>query len=189
MKKEMMLLSGLVLAFAATPAMAAGGFIRGEIGKSDVNIDVDGFGDDSDDDTSYSIRGGYFFNNNFAVEGFYSSFYDKSVTFEDGTDTIEVEGKLTGWGLGVVGKTDIGNDQVGFFVMGRAGFMRGEIDASATGLGSDSETSTKPYFGVGLGYDFNPKFGVSLNWDHQQGSGDGVDVTANTLAIGLEARF
>src|SRR5688572_28057718 len=73
MKKEMMLLSGLLLAFAATPAMA-GGFIRGEIGRSDVNIDVDGFGDDSDNDTSYSIRGGWFFNNNFAVEGFYSSF-------------------------------------------------------------------------------------------------------------------
>ena len=189
MKKEMMLLSGLVLALAATPAMA-GGFIRGEIGRSDVNIDVDGVGNDSDNDTSYSIRGGYFFNHNFAVEGFYSSFYDKSVEFDDGAGgTVDVDGKLSGIGLGIVGKTDLGNDQTGFFVMGRAGIMRGEIEASATGLGSDSESSTKPYFGVGLGYDFSPKLGLSLNWDQQKGSGDGVSVTARTLALGLEARF
>ena len=191
MKKEMMLLTGLALAFAASPALAAGGFVRGEVGQADVNVDVDGFGDDSDDDTSYSIRGGYFFNNNFAVEGFYSSFYDKSVEFDDGTDTIEVDGKLSGFGLGVVGKTDIGNDQTGFFVMGRAGVMRGKVKLSATGFGSESDTSTKPYFGVGVGYDFSPKVGLSLNWDQHSGSGaDGdVDITARTISLGLEARF
>ena len=190
MKKEMMLLTGLVLALAATPAMATGGFVRGEIGKANVDIDVDDFGGDSDDDTSFSFRGGYFFNNNFAVEGFYSSFYDKSFEVDDGTgDMIDVDGKLSGIGLGVVGKTDLGNDQTGFFVMGRAGIMRGKLDVSASGLGSADDTSTKPYFGVGLGYDFTPKIGLSLNWDQQKGSGDGVSVTARTLALGLEARF
>ena len=190
MKKEMMLLTGLALAFAATPAMAAGGFVRGELGKSDVNVDVDGLGDDSDDDTYYSFRGGYWFNNNFAVEGFYSNFYDKSVEFDDGTGgTVDVDGKLSGFGVGVVGKTDIGNDQTGFFVMGRAGIMRGTIDVSATGLGNGDESSTKPYFGVGVGYDFSPKWGMSLNWDQHKGSGDDIDVTARTLSLGVEARF
>ena len=68
MKKEMMLLSGLMLAFAATPALATGAFVRGEVGKANVDVDVDTVGNDSDHDTSYSIRGGYFFNDNFAVE-------------------------------------------------------------------------------------------------------------------------
>ena len=190
MKKEMMLLSGLALAFAASPAMATGGFVRGEIGKADVDVDVDGLGDGSDDDTSFSIRGGYFFNNNFAVEGFYSSFYDKSESFDDGAGgTVDADLKLTGLGVGIVGKTDIGNDQTGFFAMGRAGLMRGRIDASATGFGSEHDTSTKPYFGVGVGYDFSPKFGVSLNWDQQKGSSEGVDITARTIALGVEARF
>jgi hypothetical protein len=189
MKKEMMLLSGLVLAFAAAPAMA-GGFVRGEVGKADVDVDVDGVGNDSDDDTAYSIRGGYWFNNNFAVEGFYSSFYDKSVQVDDGSGgSIDVDGKLTGLGLGVVGKTDLGNDQTGFFVMGRAGLMRGKVDVSATGFGSADESSTKPYFGVGLGYDFTRQFGMSLNWDQHKGSGDDVSVTARTVSLGLEARF
>jgi OOP family OmpA-OmpF porin len=189
MKKEIMLLSAMVLALAATPAMA-GGFVRGEIGRSDANFDVDGVGDDSDDDTSYSIRGGYFFNNNFAVEGFYSSFYDKSFEFDDGAGgTIDADLKLSGIGLGVVGKTDFGADQAGFFLMGRAGFMHGKVDASATGFGSGNASSNKPYFGVGLGYDFSPTLGLSLNWDRYEGSGDDLDITANTLALGLEARF
>ena len=140
MKKEMMLLTGLALAFAATPAFATGGFVRGEIGKSNVDVDVSDLGDGSDHDTSYSIRGGYFFNNNFAVEGFYSNFYDKSESFDDGSGgTVDVNAKLSGFGVGVVGKTDIGNDQTGFFVMGRAGIMHGKLDASATGLGSEED--------------------------------------------------
>jgi hypothetical protein len=189
MKKEMMLLSGLVLALAATPAMA-GGFVRGEVGRANVDTHVDGFGSDSDNDTSYSFRGGYYFNNNFAVEGFYSSFYDKSFKLDDGSGgTVDVNEKLSGIGLGVVGKTDFGKDQTGFFVMGRAGIMRGKVEASATGFGSGSDTSTKPYVGVGVGYDFSPKFGLSLNWDRQKGSGSDVSVTADTLAVGLEARF
>jgi len=190
MKKEMMLLTGLALAFAATPAFATGGFVRGEIGKSNVDVDVSDLGDGSDHDTSYSIRGGYFFNNNFAVEGFYSNFYDKSESFDDGDGgTVDVNAKLSGFGVGVVGKTDIGNDQTGFFVMGRAGIMHGKLDASATGLGSDSASSNKPYFGVGVGYDFSPQWGMSLNWDQHKGSGDDIDVTARTLSLGVEARF
>jgi hypothetical protein len=189
MKKEMMLLSGLLLAFAATPALA-GGFVRGDLGKSNVDVDVDGVGNDSDDDTSYSFRGGYWFNNNFAVEGFYSSFYDKTVTVDDGSGgTIDVDGKLSGIGLGLVGKTDMGNDQTGFFVMGRAGIMRGKVEVSATGFGSADDTSTKPYFGVGVGYDFSPQFGMSLNWDQHQGSGDDLSITARTVSLGVEARF
>jgi len=188
MKNKMMLFSALVLAMAATPAMA-GGFVRGEIGQANVDFDVDGLGSDSDDDTSYSIRGGYYFNKNFAVEGFYSSFYDKSAEFDDGTVTYDAAPKLSGIGRGVVGKTDFGGDQTGFFLMGRAGFMHGKVDASVSGLGSDNASSNKPYFGIGAGYDFSPKLGLSLNWDRYQGSGDDLDITADTLALGLEARF
>jgi hypothetical protein len=71
----------------------------------------------------------------------------------------------------------------------RAGLMRGKIDASLTDIGSGSDTSTKPYFGVGIGYDFSPKFGMSLNLDHQKGSGSDLSITARTITLGLEARF
>ena len=192
MKKEMMLLTGRALAFAATPAMANGGFLRGEFGQADVDLDVDGFGSESDDDGAFSLRGGYFFNEHFAVEGFYSSFYDKSFEVEDGTDTIDVDSDFSGWGVGIVGKTYMTkNEQSGLYFMGRAGIMHSKLELSATGVGSDSDSSNKPYFGVGVGYDFSPSWGISLNWDQTKGSAaDGdIDVTARTLAIGLEARF
>lgn len=187
MSKQIMLLAGILLV-ATAPAMA-GGFIRGEAGRSNVDASISGLGGDSDSDSTFSLRAGYSFNKNFAVEGFYSRFYDKSFTIDDGVDTLTASFKLSGIGLGVVGKTDIGGDGLGFFLSGRAGAMRGKIDASLTGYGSGSETSTKPYFGVGAGYDFSEKFGMSLNADRYKGSGSEFSITATTVTLGLEARF
>lgn len=44
-------------------------------------------------------------------------------------------------------------------------------------------------FGVGAGYDFNEKFGISANYDRLKGAGDGFEVDADTLTLGFEARF
>jgi opacity protein-like surface antigen len=188
MKKNFVLAAALALCAVSTAASAAGsgGFVRGEIGRSHVNFDASGVGSDSDNDTSYSIRGGYFFNANFAIEGFYSKFYDKNFTYVSPDDTNL---KLSAIGLGLVGKKNFGADGNGFFIDGRAGVTRGKIDVSVSGFGSDSATSTKPYFGVGAGYDFSRNFGLSLNYDHQKGDGDGFSVTANTLTLGAEYRF
>jgi OOP family OmpA-OmpF porin len=187
-KRLMVVVTGLLLAAGSMQA-SAGGFIRGEAGRSSVDADVTDLGSDGDSDTAYSIRGGYYFNKNFAVEAFYSKFYDQSVEIDDGVDTITVSGKLSGIGLGVVGKTDFGNDQTGFFLSGRVGVMRGKVEVSATGYGSASDTSTKPYFGVGAGYDFSDKVGLSLNIDQHKGSGEDVSIDARTITLGLEVRF
>jgi opacity protein-like surface antigen len=180
MKKIFVLATAIALTGLSTSAMAAGGFIRGEVGRSHVSADVDGFGSDSDNDSSYSIRGGYYFNDNFAVEGFYSNLYDKS---QDG-----VSGKLSAIGIGLVGKKNFGADNTGFFIDGRAGIARGKIELSFDGE-SGSDTSTKPYFGVGAGYDFSKNLGVSLNWDYLKGSGDGLSITAKPVTLGVEYRF
>lgn len=187
MNKHLVLASALVLAGLSTNAAAADSswFVRGEIGRSHVNVDLSGVGSDSDNDSTYSLRAGYWFNANFAVEGFYGNLYDK--TLSDGVDTADA--KLSALGLGLVAKKNFGADGNGFFIDGRAGITRGKLDLSVTGLGSDSATSTKPYIGAGVGYDFSKNFGLSLNYDHLKGSGDGLDVTANTLTLGAEYRF
>ncbi len=187
MKKTFVLSAALALAGLSSAASAADSswFVRGEVGRSHDSVDVSGFGSESDNDTSYSIRGGYWFNPNIAVEGFYSKFYDQ--TFSDGIDTAHLE--LSAIGLGVVGKKNFGADGNGFFIDGRAGITRGKVQASVTGFGSGSDTSTKPYVGAGVGYDFSRNFGLSLNYDHHKGSGDGLSVTANTLTLGAEFRF
>src|SRR6476469_5629057 len=66
--------------------------------------------------------------------------------------------KLSAIGLGVVGKKNFGADGNGFFIDGRAGVTRGKVETSIAGLGKQSDTSTKPYLGVGAGFDFSRKF-------------------------------
>lgn len=169
-------LSGTALASEAGQA-----YIRGEVGQSHVDVDVDGFGSGSDEDTSFALRIGYFINPNLAVEGVYGTLYNEG---EGGASA-----RLSALGLGVVAKKNFGVDGNGFFVDARAGVARGEVKAEVTGLGSDSASSTKPYYGVGVGYDFSSLFGMSVNFDRYQGSGDGVDITADVVSLALEARF
>jgi hypothetical protein len=169
--KKLILAAGLIVAGLSTNAMAAelsGGFVRGDVGRT--NVDVDGF---DDNDTALLFGGGYYFNNNFAVEGFYSNLYDDN------------DAELSALGLGIVGKTNFGNDNQGFYVDGRLGLarMRGEID----GFGDD--TSTDPYFGVGFGYDFNENFGAGIKYTRYNADFDGLDTDANTLSASVEFRF
>ncbi|TLX22675.1 porin family protein [Thermomonas fusca] len=185
MKKSLMLACALVLAGLSGTASAGEAFVRGEIGKSDVKLKLDGVGSESDKDTAYALRGGYWFNSNFAVEGHYSRFYDQTL-YNDGAGYVD--GKLSAIGLGMVAKEHTTDSGLGFFVQLRAGVARGKISLD-TSEGSGSETSTKPYYGIGAGYDFSRRFGLSLNYDHNQGSGGGLEITANTLSLGLEARF
>ncbi|HZX81516.1 MAG TPA: outer membrane beta-barrel protein [Lysobacter sp.] len=185
--KKHVLASGFVLAALAAPAFAEGhGFVRGEIGRSDVNIGVDDFGSASDEDTSWGVRGGYWFNANFAVEGFYNQYYSQTV--DDGFYDYRL--KLHGVGVGVVAKKNFGGEHRGFFIGGRAGVARGVATVEYDDDDIDGEASSaRPYFGVNVGYDINEKVGVSLNWDRQKASEDGVSVTAKTLTLGVEARF
>ena len=188
MKKHLVLASALVLAGLSTTAAAADGnwFVRGEVGRSHLSGDISDVGGDSDNDTSYSVRGGYWFNANFAVEAYYSSFYDKDFTYASLNDSNI---KLSAIGVGVVGKKNFGADGNGFFIDGRAGVARGELKVSVADFGSGSSNSTKAYFGAGVGYDFSRNFGMSLNYDHHSGDGDGVSIKANTLTLGAEYRF
>lgn len=185
MKKFLVLACALAFSGMSATAFAGEGFVRAEAGQSDVKLKVDGLGSDSDKDTAYSLRGGYWFTSNFAVEGHYSRFYDKTL-YDDGTDYVD--GKLSAMGLGVVAKQHTTETGLGFFVQLRAGVARGKVSID-TSEGSGSATSTKPYYGIGAGYDFSRTLGLSLNYDHNQGSGDGIKITANTLSLGLEARF
>ena len=187
MKKHLMLIAGLALAGTATPALADGmGFVRFEAGNNEIEASVDDLGSASDSDTTWGIRGGYWFNANFAVEGFYSQLY--STSLNDGFDTYRA--KLHGVGIGLAAKHNFGGDHLGFFVGGRAGLVRGVTTLEYDGALEEVEAnSTKPYFGVGIGYDFSERFGLSLNYDRLKGDDEGVDVTSETVTLGFELRF
>lgn len=176
MRKILFFAGALALASASTAAMAQGPFVRVEGGHSQLHVDGD-----SDGDTAWSLRGGYAFNPNFALEGFYSQLYDATA---DG-----VAGKVDGYGVGVVGKKNFGPEDTGFFVDGRVGLARDKVKIGIAGLGSESDRSTRPYYGVGAGYDFNKNFGLSLNYDWNKVSAFDTDGKVKTLTMGAEYRF
>ena len=152
---------------------------RLEIGHSDVEVEVDDLSAD-DTDTAYGLRVGHYFTPQFAVEGFYSILGDRSIE--------GVSYDMDAAGLGVVGKKNFGADNTGFFIAGRAGVQSVNTKRSAAGV-SLRDRSTKPYFGVGAGYDFDHNNGLSLNYDYNKGDLFNADVTAQSLTLGYEYRF
>ncbi|MBX3712330.1 MAG: porin family protein [Lysobacter sp.] len=179
--KKLALLAALAAASLSTTAFAAegnGGFIRAELGETRAKFDIG-----SITDTAYSIRGGYFFNRNVAIEGFYTGHGRDSY----GGTTVEAFSV----GVGVVGKKNFEADHKGFFISGRAGIAYTDIAVvdrnSVEFLDDDRDASL--YAGVGLGYDFTEKFGLSLNYDYQKADISGADVKLNTWTIGGEFRF
>lgn len=161
---------------AALAAEGAGMFVRGEAGNSDIEVDgAEG------SDTAFSLRGGYYFNSNVAIEAFYSNLG------EDSDDGVSVE--IDGFGIGVTGKRNFIDPHHGFYISGRAGMIRTTTDVSVGGVGSADDSSNKPYFGVGVGYDFSPTFGMGLNYDFIKATPFDVDVDVRTLTLGVEARF
>jgi hypothetical protein len=179
MRKTLAISLALALGGLSSTALAANGtgfFVRGEAGDSDIEIDGA-----SGSDTALSIRAGYFFNSNIAVEGFYSNLGEDS---DSGASA-----ELDGFGLGVAGKRNFIDPHHGFFIAGRAGVIRTTTEVSIAGVGRTDDSSNKPYFGVGIGYDFSPTFGVSLNYDFIQAEAFDSDVDVKTLTLGLEARF
>lgn len=190
MKNTLMLACTLALATLSGTAFAqdgAGGFIRGEIGRSDIDLDVDGLGSGSEEDTSATFGGGYWFNEYVAVEGHIGSLYNTEVA-----DDLELD--LITLGVGVAVKKSFGGaPHAGFFIGGRAGMARltaqvreDEDDFDVI----DDESDIKPYFGASIGYDFSERWGLSLNWDRRQADFDGgVEVDVDTIAVGGEFRF
>ena len=180
MKRLITLSAGLLLATSSLTAFAAdgaGAFLRAEGGN--MNVEVDG---EDGDDTTFGVRGGYFFNANFGVEAFYTDLGSESNDFA----SIDAYS----YGFGLVGKKNFGaGAHEGFFVGGRAGFARSTIDVDGALIGSAKDSDTVPYVGVGVGYDFTPNMGVSINYDYHKPQVFGEDFKVTTTTAAFEYRF
>lgn len=185
MEKKLILAGALALAGLSSTAAAheAGGYIRGEVGRSDVELSVGG-ASDSDSDTSASFGGGYWFNPYFAIEGHLATLYTEDVGNDTDLDLVSI-------GVGLAAKKNFGEDGNGFFVGGRVGVARltAQVRVDTFDV-DDQEHATGAYAGASIGYDFSERFGLSLNYDRRQADfDDNVDVDVDTLSLGGEFRF
>lgn len=163
------------LATVSAPALAQGFFVEGRVGQSDLK-DVPG----SRKDTGFTLGGGYWFNQNFAVEGGWTDLHSRN--YPGG----KVE--LDAFYAGVKGRAlfDRGNG-TGFFLGGRGGLLRwdGRITANEPGYSPYKDTGTDWYAGVFTGYQITPNIGVSLNFDRFRAD----DLDTDLVSAGFEYRF
>lgn len=182
MNKILILAGALALAAFSSSAIAGQAFVRAELGSSDTEISFSGFSE-SETDTSAVLGAGYWFTPNFAVEGHIGSLYNTSLGYDQELDLVTM-------GVGVAVKKNFGDRNTGFFIGARAGIARLTAQVREDTFDVvDDESSTKPYFGVNAGYDFNPRWGLSLNYDRRSADFSGIDVDVDTVSIGGEWRF
>src|SRR3546814_5889356 len=73
--------------------------------------------------------------------------------------------ELSGFGAGIVGKKNFGDDGLGFYLGGRAGIVASKFDIEVSciaGVIKASDDSIAAYVGVSAGYDFSTNLGLGL---------------------------
>lgn len=169
------LLAVALLAILAAPVAASaqsGFFVDGAIGQ--VRIDED---DLDDNDTSFRLGGGWSVNRYFGVEAGWTDLgkFEEDVAIGGATASVETDGFYGG----VRGKYPFYQGDSGFYLGGRAGFLRWDASGRAR-VGTVTvrldESGTDPYFGVGAGYDFSRNFGVGLGYDRYDIEDSKLDV-------------
>ncbi|HSA88319.1 MAG TPA: outer membrane beta-barrel protein [Burkholderiales bacterium] len=176
-------------ALAATHASAQF-FLGGSIGQSDVDDEITtgliDSGSVDGKDSAWKIFGGYMFNRHFGIEAAYINAGE--VSYSGTFSGFPVTGgkvELTAFNVSVLGNLPI-NEQ--FSVFGKVGLFSWEAEASDITGGfpfSGSEDGTDISFGVGVGYNFTPNFGVRAEYELFQT--DNAD--ASLISIGLVWRF
>ena len=156
-------------------------YVRGSVGRSDINDSIGPLDDDSDTgfglglgwrvlpwlavETGYDDFGEFVFDRNFWPPGAICP----AVIFpplERNVDSVE---------LGLAARTTLGDS--GFFGQARGGLHRADTGAFGT--------HTELYYGIGAGYTFNRRYSLSVNLDRYEFSSFDVD----RIGVGFEFAF
>lgn len=172
----------VALSSLSSTAMAGHAFVRAEAGYSEAEASLGRFSEKENDTAAY-FGGGYWFTPNIGVEGHAGALYSEYLGNDRDFD-------LVSFGVGLTAKKNFGADGNGFFVGGRAGIacMTAQVREDDWDV-EDDESSTKPYYGVNVGYDFSNRWGLSLNYTRHRGEFDGIDVDVDVIGFGGEFRF
>lgn len=145
-------------------------YLRGNIGSTD--LDAEPFYDNSD--TAYGLNFGWRFLPWLAVEAGYNRLgrFDYHCSSEVCLPVVVPGLEIDNVELGLAGRVPFGDS--GFFGQGRLGMHRWDA-----GYGGHE---TDPYYGVGVGYQFNERFNLSLNFDRYEAH----HLDADRIGLGFE---
>jgi OOP family OmpA-OmpF porin len=173
-------------AFACVPAFAAPtGYVTAGVGTTKVDIDCTGTTSCDDSDVSGKVVAGWEFAPQVAAEVSYNYLGEPKATL----DGLEVKIRSSYAGLGLAWRPQF-NANWGGLVRAGAAFVN--TKAEVVGLGSESHSSTHPYFGLGLTYAIDKNWGIELTWDRVDVSvddGTGGDLSSTTDSFMLSGTY
>lgn len=181
MKKIALILAMAGASLFSTGAMAQV-YVSGAVGASEIDVECDGASTCDTKDTAFKLVGGYEFGNGFAAELGYANF-GKAKAAEPG---VSLEAKASALMLGVAYQAQINQDWGLNFRLGIAS-VKAEISGSVAGVGSasDDDSSTQPYYGLGVNYAVakNVKLEFGADFTKAEYAGEKADVRAITIGV------
>lgn len=159
-----LLLGGASLAHAQDTGFYAGA------GAGQALVDERAY---DDEDTAFSVFGGYQFHRNFALEAGYTDF-GKLEPRGEGSNLELASASLTA--VGILPFTEK------FSGYAKAGFQRWDLDRAIPGLtGTAKDDGTDPVYGLGLQYRFNDL--VALRGEYTRSEVEELDVDAAQVQV------
>lgn len=154
--------------------------IAGGVAQTDINCG----GSCDDTDVGFKLYGGLRLDKNLAVEATYFNF--GAATYSDlaGNDFAEAQGSA--FALGVAFSYDFTRWLTG---TARFGLGRNKATLETYGAGSDSETKTKPYFGLGLGVRVNNALSFDASYDLTKFEYDYQKSDTQMFSVGARLSF
>jgi OOP family OmpA-OmpF porin len=188
MKKIVSMLSAAAALLLAGAAHAEGYF---GVGGGVTSNDVDCTGASSCDRTATGLKlfGGYKFNRTLAIEGGYYNFGKVTATVPVDFFDVDVAVKPVAYVVNVALHGDL-TPQVN--VVGRLGVASTHlrVDGSTQGITvTDSENSTQPFTGFGIGYRLNPTMTMGLDADFTRAKYDGESISVQLYTASFSWSF
>ncbi len=174
--KRFTLIVCLCLALSLTPLTALSqGYIGGFLGQSDI-------GSDFDKSTSYSLLGGYRFNDYIALEASYVNLGEADYKYYSPTIYVDADG----WNASVLGILPITEK---FELFGNVGFMAWEAGGGSGDISVDVVDGEDFNFGAGLAYNFTDKFSLYGGYQQYRFEAFGESDNVKTYYLGTKIYF
>lgn len=183
-----------ILLASALATMMGGAFaqvyVGGAYGMTQMEVDCSGTYTCDKSDAGVKLYGGYQFNPALAVELGYISFGKVKFSGPYYSSTVSAEMESTAVTFAVAGRAAFSPVVHGVARLGFAS-VETKVNANLSGYGSgaDSETTVKPYFGLGLEYSFSKQLRGTLGADFTQGEIGGETGSLRAFNVGLQYGF
>ncbi len=168
MKTRTLLLSGLLVSFAASPALGQDAYVGISAGQSDM--DAAGL----DEDTSWKVYGGYRFNEWGSAQ---IGWVDLGELDAAGGASVEADG----FEISAVGRVPVTPN---FDVFGKVGAFAWSTDVNG-GLPVADDDDVDAMYGIGAEYKFANNLGVRLEWEQFADVG-GADVDMISAGVSVD---